>query len=352
MISQKKDFRYSCHRIIPMALAVIILMAMGGIIGCSNSSGSGDSSSGPSYHMTGYDGEPAEGSSTALLEVGNSGLNFLAQAPWFVNMTFQVSDKDGIGIPDFKVADFNVFENGTRLDTVESNINIRKRDALPPGYTYTLKTVLFIDNSANIAPETLNLMMDGAKAFLSKIDPKKQQEFAVVAFDNDGDPVLIHDFTSLTKELIPYFTAGNAFSIKRSFGTANFYGAIQFALDLWEENPSPATKTLTQGFVVVLTEGRDTTGLYNIDDAIAARDRDNKRVVSVPIGSDIPDHILAELERLGNGWYYPVPNPDLPEDDKSRKKSGDKNLVEWMTTIQERIIIFADSFYWIQYKSE
>jgi hypothetical protein len=197
-------------------------------------------------------------------------------------------------------------------------------------------------------------MLDGAMVIVDNLDEKEQQEVAIVAFDNDGVPVLIHDFTSSASLLNPYLTADNTQVITRSFGTADFYGAVQYALSLWEENPSPAAKDLTQGFVVVITEGRDIAGLYNIDDVIGARDRDNKRVITVPVGSDIPANNLAEMERLGNGWYYPVPKPDLPEDEDERAKEDleDKNLKQWMQTIQDRMISFADAFYWIQYKSD
>lgn len=335
MINQKINLRYSCRRAFLTALSIIFLMAMGGIIGCSSSSG--DSST---YHMIGYDGvtDSESASSVTLLEAGNSGLTFLAQAPWYVNMTFQVNDGNGLGVSGLKATDFIIHENDALLDTIESNINIRKRNLLPPEHTYQLKTVLLIDNSSSVSPETLNKILEAAQAILNNIDKAGQQEVAIVAFDNDGDPELINDFTIYTTRLLPYLTPDGPRAIGRSFGAANFYGAVQYALGLWEENPSPASKALAQGFVVAITQGNDVAGFYGVNDAIAARDKDSKRVVTVPVGANIPANILADMERLGNGWYYPVPNTD--------------NLMTQMETIQNRMLAFADAFYWIQYKSE
>ncbi len=335
MISQKNDQRYSCHRLFLMALSIILLMAAGSIIGCSNSSG--DSAE---YRLIGYDGvSDFESSSTAgPLGAGNSGLKFFAQAPWYVNITLQVTDASGIGVSGLKAADFNIHENSALLDPITSNINIRRRDLLPPEYEYQLKTVFLIDNSATVSAETLDHILKGALSVLEEVDSKLQQEFAIVAFDNDGDPELIRDFTPYGSTLTTYLTPGSPQAIKRSFGAANFYGAVQYALGLWEENPSPASKELTQGFVVAITQGNDTAGFYGVNDAIAARDKDNKRVVTVPVGSKIPAGVLADMERLGSGWYYPVSDTD--------------NLAEQMKTIQKRMVAFADGFYWIQYRSE
>jgi hypothetical protein len=343
MTSKKMIHHYSCHRLFLMALSIIFLMAAGGIMGCSDSSSGGSGT----YHLTGYDGVPEteSASSATLMGAGNSGLKFFSQAPWYVNLTFQVTDQDGAGISELKTTDFKIHENDVLLDPTTANINIRKRDLLPPEYTYQLKTVLLIDNSSSVSPEMLNKIMEGAKAFWDPdnpdiIDEMEQQEFAIVAFDNDGAPELISDFTTNTSLLNQYLTPGNPRAIQRSYGTANLYGTVIYALSLWDENPSPASKTLTQGFVVAITQGKDTAGLYNINDAVATRDYDNKRVVTVPVGSGIPAGILADMETLGNGWYYPVPKTDKTQ------------IPDQITIIQERILTFADSFYWIQYRSE
>lgn len=357
--------RYSCSRLFLMVLSIILLMAAGGILGCSDSSGG----STPAYHLTGYDGMPgsASAASVSFLDAGNSGLTFYAQAPWYVNMTLQVTDQKGFGVSGLQAADFSITENDVQLDTITSNTNLRKRMSLPSGYTYRLKTVLLVDNSANVSPEIYVQILAGALTIVENMDEKGQQEIAIVAFDNDGAPALIRDFTSNSTQLKPYLTldgtgtggTGGIFDdilnpnptsstrvIKRSLGTADFYGAVKFALNLWKEDPSPmvdegeSSKILTQGFVVAITQGRDTAGLYDVNEAIAHRDQDNKRIVTVPVGSNIPSDILSDMERLGNGWYYPVPKTDKEE------------ILEQIKTVQQRMIAFADGFYWIQYKSK
>ena len=39
-------------------------------------------------------------------------------------------------------------------------------------------------------------------------------------------------------------------------------------------------------------------------------------------------------------------------DEQEGKKPQDENLCEWMLVIQNRMIAYADSFYWLQYRSD
>ena len=50
-----------------------------------------------------------------------------------------------------------------------------------------------------------------------------------------------------------------------------------------------------------MTDGKDTTGQADVDDAIAFRG--DKQVIVVAVGNDIPDYILSDLEDLGNGGF-------------------------------------------------
>jgi hypothetical protein len=342
----RNNIRKKFHQIYLIALTTLSLGMLIGAAGCSDGGGGGGSKLG--YHLTGYNGVPVESNSSATASA-NSGLKFYAQAPWFVNITYQVYDEDGLGVSNLRVGDFEVAEDGVKIDPIKTELNLRKRDALPSGFSYKLKTVLLVDNSPS-ASVNFNKMLEACQVVIDYIDEKQQQEIAIVAYDDAGDPVLIQDFTSDVNELSKYFQVDGPNAIKRSFGISNFYGAVKYALNLWEDNPSPQDQAFVQGFLIALTDGNDTSGLLDVNDAIAARK--NKQVITVAVGTDIPEATLANLERLGNAGYYPVPAPGIEPDEKEGKKPGDENLCEWMLVIQKKMLAFADAFYWLQYKSD
>jgi hypothetical protein len=329
-----------------IGILISFIVAAMSITGCSSSGGGGSRTE---YSLTGYNGESSTSSNSIVTSASNAGLKFYAPAPWYVNVTYQVFDEKGNGFGNLLVSDFNVIEDGALVNQVASEMNIRMRTSLPPSFTYTMKTVLFLDNSPSQASD-LTSILEGAQVVVDYIDENNQQEIALVAYDLDGDPVLIQDFTNDVSALTQYLTPGASTAIQPSYGTTNFYGGVKYALSLWEDNPSPANTALVQGFLVAMTDGNDTSGLFDVNDAIAARK--NKQVVTVAIGQNIPQSSLDDLEKLGNFGFYPVPNPDIEPDEKTSDNPKDENLCEWMLVIQNKMLAFADGFYWLQYKSD
>ncbi len=341
MINQNRRLLNTLNHIILKGFFVFCLVAAAGIFGCSDSGGKSKTA----YHLSGYDGggdgipSGEQGITSAL---GNTGLDFYSQFPWFVNLTFQVFDEDMWGLPDLVVENFSVMEDGVEVSQINSEMNIRKRDFLPSAYSYTIKTVLLLDNTPSTS---LNLekMIEAAQVIVDNMDEKQQQEIAIVAYDEAGDFTVIQDFTNnisvLNEELI---------NLQPSYGTTNFYGAVIDSLALFDDNQSPANTEFVQGFVVAITDGLDTSNLNDVGDAMAARG--DQQVITVAVG-DLPEQALSDLDRLGNSGYYPVPVPDQDPDEKAGKKPEDENLCEWMLVIQNQMVAYADGFYWIQYKS-
>ena len=82
-------------------------------------------------------------------------------APWFADATFQVRktydpadydddtpwQKQWEWVSDLAREDMTVTESGQKVDMEDQELSLRKRDNIPSDYTYTLKTVLLIDNS-------------------------------------------------------------------------------------------------------------------------------------------------------------------------------------------------------------
>ena len=343
MIKQKRGLLSTLNHISIAGFFVFCLVAVLGTIGCSSSGGSSDNRT--EYHLAGYDGvsdASASGEQSVVSSMGNTALKFYSPFPWFVNLTFQVFDEDMWGVADLKVEDFKVMEDGQEVSQIDSEMNIRKRDFLPSAYSYTIKTVLLLDNSPSTALN-LDKMIEAAQVIVDNIDEKQQQKIAVVAYNEAGNFTVIRDFTSnisvLNESLI---------NLEPSYGTTNFYGAVMDSLALFEDNHSPASTEFVQGFVVAITDGLDTSHLNDVDDAIAACD--DKQIITVGVG-DLSDQISNDLERLGNSGYYPVPNPNQDPDEAAGSKPEDENLCEWMLVIQNRMMAYADGFYWVQYKS-
>lgn len=325
----------------------LLLFSLGVITGISGCSDGGGGSGGKfDYHMIGYDGVAADTDSQSQVltsGAGNTSLNFYAAFPWYVNLTFQVLNGDSWGVSGLQTADFTVIEDGTEISRDASEMNLRTRTQLPPGYTYALKTVLILDNSPS-APLELEKMIEAAQVVVDWIDEHRQQQIAVVAYNQAGDPYLAQPFTNNLTTL-----KTNLNRINPSYGISNFYGAVRYALSLYNDKHSPADKNFQQGFVVAITDGLETSNLYDVDDAIALRDE--KQVITVAVGDEISDAILEDLEELGNGGFYPVPKPNQPADEGESSDPASENLCEWMKVVQERMIAYADAFYWIQYKS-
>jgi len=228
MIMWEKGLLDKINQFCLIGFFVFFLAAIFGTAGCSSSGGGGEGKS--EYGLTGHDGFDDIS--------GNNGLKFYSEFPWFVNVTYQVFDENFWGVSDLTVKDFNVLEDGVEVYRDEAEVNLRKRDFLPSDYTYTLKTVLFIDNTPSTS---LNLekMVEAAQIVVDYLDQKQQQEIAIVAYDESGDLSVIHDFTDIQTELY-----ASLVELKPSYGSTNFYGGVINALSLWDDNESPASESL------------------------------------------------------------------------------------------------------------
>ena len=342
MINQNKCLLNALNHKLLTGVFVFCLAVVAGTIGCSDSGGGGSK---VGYQLVGYDGVVSETSTQQSLAsaVGNQGLEFYAEFPWFVNLTYQVFDADNRGATDLTVDDFMVLEDAAEVSKLASEMNIRKRDALPSAYSYSIKTVVFLDNTPS-ADVSLEKMLECGQVIVDNLDEKQQQKVALVAYDEAGEAEVVQDFTSSRTNLNTKLSLTGG--IKQSFGITNFYGGVIKSLELWEDNHSPANPDFLQGFLVAVTDGKDTAGLVNVNDAISVRG--DKQVFVVAVGDDIPDSILIDLELLGNGGFYHVTDPLIDPDPKFDKK---ENLCENMLEVQKRMMAYVDGFYWLRYKT-
>jgi uncharacterized protein (TIGR02145 family) len=238
------------------------------------------------------------------------------ELPCFVNIMFQVSDLNGKGVDNLSTSDFEVQEDSQPVSPTESAMIINKKESLD----YEMKTVLMIDNSLSVG-NNIDEIKNAAIALVNNIVDK--QEIAIYVFSET--PVLLKNFTSNVNALT---TAIN--SITLGYATTNLYGSISEGVSRWEDYYS--TSDIKQGFMILITDGSDTQGTSTLNQAL--NDIGNKKVYTVGIGSE-QDQVA--LEQLGSAGYFSL--------------SDYSELTNNFTEIQNEIIAYSNSFYWLYYMS-
>ncbi len=238
------------------------------------------------------------------------------ELPHIVNILFQVVDLNGKGIDFLTASDFELLEDGVVVDQTESELKIFKRDQTP----YELRTILMLDNSTSLSPELQNIK-SAALDFVNNLVPG--QTVAIYAFSEEA--VLLQDFTDNVGLLT---SAINSLTI--GFSTTNLYGAVitgaSRMADIFDVD------NIVQSAMIVFTDGKDTQGRNTLVQAAAAIG--SKRVYTVGLGNDI-DPIV--LNQLGTAGFYSLSNVS--------------DLSVTFLTIGQELNKFANSFYWLRYRS-
>lgn len=261
------------------------------------------------------------------------------EAPCYVNTIFQLIDEEGRGINyprqmlDGQNDLFSVTEDGTPVSPSESFMQISKLDELPA----KLRTVLLLDNSNSVG-SNLGTIKTSAKALVDRMTA--QQEIAVYCFSG-GSPVMLSDFKGRgeqgnIKSAIDGMTLGSP--------STNLYGAVIEMLNLPKWVESYSLKGIETGFLVVLTDGGDTSGLATLNEVISMRDKLGKSIYAIGLGrefdpnDDKTKQNRASLNSLQNNGGY-IEAPEIEQ------------LYMAFQNIQDQIVDAANSFYWLNYAS-
>lgn len=239
------------------------------------------------------------------------------KTPCFVNIMFQVANENHNAVDNLATESFIVKEDNQPISPTESFMYINKMSSIP----YQMKTVLLLDNSASVAND-LQEIKNAAINFVNNIVDK--QEMAILVFSDES--TLLTDFTDDVDELVAAIE-----SIQIGFPSVDLYGSIIEAVSMW--NDLYSIDLVQQGVLVALTDGDDTQGSHTLDQALNAIG--DKRVYMIGLGNEInPD----ALEQLANpGPFY---NPNQANE-----------LIENFNGIQNDIVKYANSFYWMNYMS-
>ena len=249
-------------------------------------------------------------------------------SPSYVNIMFQVTNSSDMAVSSLGTVNFGVQEDGEEVSPTESAMRIRKRDEIP----YSLYTVIMLDNSASVGT-SLNDIKEGAKELIKLSDNSNgtygdgstgNQYFLIYSF-SDSYTKLISEFSNNVSELNSAID-----SIDQGYNSTNLYGSIQEGLSNWTDNYSLCR--ISQGFLVLLTDGSDTQGTSTLSEALTARGE--KKIITVGVGDEIEPSVL---EQLGNGGNYAISDYD--------------DLADKFQEIQRGITEYANSFYWLDYLS-
>lgn len=272
----------------------------------------------------------------------HAGIPF-TQAPNYVNAVFQLVGKTtGRGLnyprslfdtasPDYQPDLFQVFEGASLSSATspiafnESYFQVGKISDVPS----KVRTVLLIDCSSSISIADLAVIKNAAKVMVDSMFD--EQEIAVYSFS--GSHTLVHDF--LGKSEANQQALKTAIdTISRGSATTNLYGSMveMLKLEAWKESFS--TAGIETGFLVVLTDGADSSGSATKEQVLAERNARMKRIYTIGLGAAIEPLVLQELQ---NTLYIPV-----------TQAAG---LASAFDDIQKDIIDLANSYYRINYIS-
>ncbi|MEW6159676.1 MAG: choice-of-anchor D domain-containing protein, partial [Verrucomicrobiota bacterium] len=251
---------------------------------------------------------------TGRLEGKFVGGDVETSAPSFVTAAFRVTTAggDGIVFPRESIERGDLFivtEDGSPLSPSESFLQIASFGEVPA----VIRTVLMLDNSFSVVRELPAIRRAGQRIVQEAVPG---QEFAIYSFS--GTNVLLQDFTSDKSRLLAAISA-----ISIGGPSTDLYGSIVDGLGRW--NDSTSLSGVTRGFLIALTDGRDTASRKTLDQVLSARG--DKQIFTIGLGSEIePD----KLGQIGNAGFLAVAEADLESA---------------FASIQQKIIQDANSFY-------
>jgi hypothetical protein len=237
--------------------------------------------------------------------------------PNTVEAIFQVMDLNGSGVPNLRLADFEVFEDELPLSISESGLTIVNRATTP----YKFKTVLMLDNSTSLEND-LNTIRTSAKEIVAGIKPNQQ----VALYKFSDKPELLQDYTeniNLLKNIIDtQFNLG--------VRSTDFYGSVKVGTKRWDDVVS--IDSIIQGCLILISDGEDTQGSTSLSEGFNSIH--NKLVFTLGLGPAIQPEIIRAF---GTGGNF--------------KPGQEIEIIKRFAEIEAELIKKANSFYKITYNS-
>ena len=243
--------------------------------------------------------------------------NIQASKPCFVDIMFSVTDQNNKGVDYLTNSDFSVLEDNAPTSPSETFRYVRKMQQIPS----KIKTVLLLDNSTSVSAD-IEVIKNAAIKFVQTI--REGQEIAIYVFSDT--PVLLQNFTTNKN-----FLETAIKSIGSGYPSTNLYGSIITGLSIWSDIYT--LSSITQGSLIVFTDGSDTQGSSTLSSVISSRG--DRKIYVIGLGSEINPTALNQIANPGP--YFPI------------QKAGELDAV--FAAIQSDIVQFSNSFYWLNYMS-
>lgn len=252
-------------------------------------------------------------------------LSFEATLPSIISVMFQAKDRFDNAISGLQTNDFQILEDDLPVSVAETSLSIVPREQLP----FSLRTVLMIDTSSSISPSDLDKIKAALLGLIIDVNGRSlllpQQEIAIYSFDDTV--TLLRDFSSSTEGLVS--TIENI-QPAIAITPTDFYGAAITGAGRIED--SFDLNQITQGAVIIITDGTDTAGRNTLEDAIDAVT--GKSVYTLGVGDEISADILG---RIGTRGTFNLRSFD--------------QLNSALATINQQVVDSANSFYFLHYAS-
>lgn len=215
---------------------------------------------------------------------------FKYSSPSFVNFAFNAKFfNNNQNIFDLAAADFDVFEDNIPISTSEAFLKVKKYDDFLQKEIYS---VILIDVSAN-TNENIDLIKQSIK---NLIQNSQNQKWAIVTFSDNYS--LIQNFTD-DKQLLN----NKIDTIQIGYNVSNLNESVIYSLNLWEEFYDFQNGILNNGFVLIITDGNDTTSINSVIDI--KNNTNNKLIHTVCLGDEIDYTLMSEFN---NGGFTIIDN--------------------------------------------
>lgn len=209
-----------------------------------------------------------------------------------VQWAFKLEDRHtGKPLDDISIANLEILEDGQPLAVRESFLDLEKVNVGPAS---TFKTVLVLDISSSLYPEDIAHMKEAIKDLIR--DPetgesriRENQTISLYTFDDEVERLSYESRNA--DDLVSKID-----SIVGGDHSTNLYGAIREGSSSWDDVFT--LDEISTGVMILVTDGRDTTGDYTKQDALNAVG--SKAVYAVAVGSDVDQDTLRDIAGANN----------------------------------------------------
>jgi hypothetical protein len=233
---------------------------------------------------------------------------FSKQRPYVLRFQFPLLDKlssrlikpGDAGVRPPRDEDFRIYEDDVLIDSFETN------QFIVGGDIKQHQAVLILDYTGSIcAKGAICEMVEAAIRFID--DMRDNTSLALVAFwERQNGFARIRDFTPCDADGKALLTCDLVRFAPGEHGASQLWDAIGFALDLFQRNHEPVSRS-----IVFITDGHDTSSAGTVDDLVQRLQSDSRDVSLYPLGfgvrSDLYPQDRGSLERLasvsGGGFF-------------------------------------------------